>query len=292
MRAGLTSPCCLHLGLARAEDGAQCELGITLQHPPIQLTARPAQRLSVSGPRAEVALEQASALDLKGEIEIELAIPANMGLCSSEMMRACMKRLASVWHRAPLSFHMTLAERAFHEGGLLLTNDDGLTQQRAEIAHTNEDDDWVFVLVLPKEPDDLPETFEAEQHTALIRAAPYLPSNLHDHAAALFDAVKQDNFAAFADALAAIHTANEAALAASGYLIELSKQDRDILKVMRANGAAFAGRALTGLGLYGLIKGGPASRALRKALTQHLGYFGPLVMASICDNHGAKIKTI
>jgi hypothetical protein len=56
---------------------------------------------------------------------------------------------------------------------------------------------------------------------------------------------------------------------------------------MHDNGAAMCGRALTGLGLYGLIRSGRPSRELRAALTQHLGYFGPLVMASICDNHGA-----
>jgi predicted sugar kinase len=291
MRIELTSPCCLHLGFVRTNDGALCELGLALQHPPVQLTAWPASQLIVSGARAEVAYDYAVALNLTSEIEIELAIPANMGLSSSEMMRACMKRLASIWRDAPQTFHMTLAEGAAYQGGLLLINDDGLVQERTEIAHVNEDDDWVFVLALPKEPDDLPETYEADQRLALQRAASRLP-DLGAQVARLFSAVKRDDFNAFTDALSGIHAANEAALAADGHPIELNDQERDVLGFMRANDTAFAGRALTGLALFGLIKGGKPSRTLRKALTDHLGYFGPLVMASICDNHGAHIKEI
>jgi predicted sugar kinase len=236
-------------------------------------------------------MHNAAAFDLKGEIEIELAVPANMGLSSSGMMRACMKRLASIWHDTPLSFRMTLPERVAYQGGLLLTNDDGLVQERAEIVHTNEDNDWVFVLALPKEPDDLPEAYEDDQRIRLLNATPHLP-DMRERVAALFDAVKRDDFDAFADALSGIHAANEAALAADRHPIELNDQARDILDFMHVNGAEFAGCALTGLALVGLVKGGSASRALRKALTQRLGYFGPLVMASICDNHGAKIKQV
>lgn len=289
MRIELTSPCCLHLGLIRADDGALCELGLTLQHPPIQLSARPASHLSIVGPRADLAAAEAARLNLTGEIEIELAIPANMGLSSDGMLAAAMKRLKAVWQGAPLSFRMTLPERACHEGGLLLTNDDGLVQARAEMAHAAEEDDWVVVLVLPKEPDDSPETFEADQRLRLIAAAHHLP-DLRADVAALFDAARRDDFDAFTQSLSQVHAANEAALAVSSHPITLTDQDRAILEFMRGHGAACAARTLTGLGLYGWVKGGPASRALRKALTQHLGYFGPLVMASICDNQGARVN--
>lgn len=71
----------------------------------------------------------------------------------------------------------------------------------------------------------------------------------------------------------------------------MDEQERDVIACMLANGAKFAGRALTGLGLVGLIKGGPASRALRQALVRRLGYFGPRVMATICDNQGVRVMT-
>jgi predicted sugar kinase len=273
----------------RAEDGALCELGLTLQHPPTQLAARPAAQLSVFGPRAHVAAHEAARLGLTGQIEIELAIPANMGLGSDAIMTCAVSGALnpnSLQHPSGLPAH------AFVGGGLLLVNNDGLLKQRATIVHEYEDDTWVFVLALPKEPDDLAETFEAGERSKLIAAARHLPHTIGASCAALLDAVARDDFDTFAGALAHLHAANEAALAADGHPIPLTEQERDILGFMRANGAAFAARALTGLGLYGLVKGGPASRTLRKALTQHLGYFGPLVMASICDNHGAKTKMV
>lgn len=281
----IESPCCLHLGFTRTGQGAPLELGIALQHPPIQLTARPASQLIVSGARAEVAMQHAASLNFTGEIEIEIAIPAFMGLGSDDMMRESVQRAAENPPRVSETLGgLGLHAHAFAQGGLLLMNAHGDVHRRATISHACEDDDWVFVLALPHAPDGIADDFEAQQRAALRHATQHLPT-FHDDV--LFDTVTHDDFNAFADALAEIHVANEAALAASGQPIELTGQDRDILDFMRANGAVMCGRALTGLGLYSLIKGGPASRNLRKALTDHLGYFGPLVMASICDNQGA-----
>ncbi len=290
MQIEMTVPSYLHLGYVHANspDNAMCELGITLQHPQIQLVARPAPTLSVSGARAELAYQQAQAVGLTGEIEIETAIPAHMGLGSDDMLGASMKRVHTAWHVGHPSFRMTLPQRAFAQGGLLLNDDDGLLQSRAAIAHQREDESWVFVLVLPKEPDDIADNFEAQQQRLLRKSTQHLTRSLN--AQTVFDAVQRDDFGGFATALADIHAANEAALAASGNSITLTHEASDILTFMRANGAALAHQTLTGLGLYGLVKGGPASRNLRAALTQRLSYFGPLVMATICDNEGARIK--
>ena len=300
MQIELTSPCCLRLGYVRAgqADAAIGELGIALQHPQIQMVARPAAQLTVSGARAEMAYQQAQAASLIGNIEIEIAIPAYMGLSSDEMLLASMKRVQSLWHGIPAGipagtpthFRMTLPQRAFAQGGLLLNDDDGLLRARATLPHDDETEDWVFVLVLPKEPDNIADDFEAKQVTALQQAIPHLSTECD--ATALFAAVERRDFTAFADELVKIHEMNAAALAVSGHPVELTAEDRDILGVMAANGAVICQRTLTGLGLYGLIKGGAASRQLRAALTQHLSYFGPLVMATICDNEGAQIKQI
>jgi predicted sugar kinase len=295
MRINLICPSLLHLGFLPANDGALCELGITLQHPQIQLAARPATTLGVSGPRADVALATAQKflhkhhLSAHGDIEIELAIPAHMGLGSDSMLTASIKNVFTLWHDVRTSFRVTLAEHAFAQGGLLLTNDEGLVQKRVTLAHPNDDDAWVFVMVLPKEPDDFAETFETQQLHKLRNALPYLPST---NQSALFDAIARNDFGAFAEALSAIHAANIAALEANASPINLTDKDTDILNFMRAHGAAFTWRAITGLALVGLIKGAQPSRALRKALTEKLGYFGPLVMASICDNHGAKVNQV
>ncbi len=292
-QVNIVSPCCLHLGFARA-NGQLCELGIALQHPQIQLVARPSSQLSVSGPRADVMLDAVEHLahkhhlPLQGTIEIELAIPAHMGLGSDGMLRASAKHIMTIWHNIRTSFRVSLPEHAFTQGGVLLVNDEGLVQQRATIAHADDANEWVFVMIWPKEPDAIANDFEAQRLNELRRAAVNL-SKLDT--TDLFDAVARNDFVAFADSLEAIHLANEAALAASGYPITLSEQDNDILDFVRANGAVVSWRAITGLALIGLIKGADPSRALRKALTEKLGYFGPLVMASICDNAGARVIT-
>ena len=175
-------------------------------------------------------------------------------------------------------------------GGLLLTDDDGLLQVRVEMPNVPEDDAWAFALVLPDAPDEIDDDFEMQQcnvlHTAVanMRAAPDVD--------VLFAAVRERDFKGFAQSLASIHATNEAAFAQAGAPHTLSPQTQELLKLMHDNGAAFCAQTLTGLGLYALVRGREASRSLRTALTQHTGYFGPLVITTICDNAGAQIKQI
>ena len=287
------SPCYLQLGFARAAGGVLGELGIALQHPPVQLAAQPAQQLLVSGARADMGYRAAVdclaqlGVAAGGQIEIELAIPAFMGLGSDAMLRVSVEQALRHVLRASDLPAVDPACWAFKRGGLLLVGSQGELIRRAAIEHVNEEDDWVFVLVLPHAPDDVAEDDESQRRRALRDAAARLDASVT--ADAPFAAVERDDFDAFAGALTAIHAANEAALSADGRPVVLSEGERDVLALMRAGGAAFAGRALTGLGLLGLIKGGPASRALRRALVQRLGYFGPLVMASICNNRGGSV---
>jgi predicted sugar kinase len=288
MKMQMTSPASLTLAAARV-DGRICELALTLRYPPIQLVATPAPRLTVSGARADLAYRQAHALGLAAEIEIELAIAANMGLGSDAMLGACMRRLATALNALAPSMGPSPSDHALAQGGLLLVDDAGGVRERAEIAHSDESDDWVIVLVLPREPDDLPEDYEVNAHAALLSAARDDATIVRDFAR-VFDAIRRDDFAAFAQAVADAHAANEAALAAAGALRPLDAAERNILAYLRSNGGVACARTLTGLGLYGLIRGGGPSRVLRKALTTHFGYFGPLVMASICDNQGATVK--
>ena len=68
----------------------------------------------------------------------------------------------------------------------------------------------------------------------------------------------------------------------------MSETEQGVLEVMQQNGAVAWGRTLTGLGLYGLIYGGQASRVLRKQIQDHVGYAGGIVMATIAANSGAR----
>lgn len=296
MRVELVSPCCLHLGFVCGPGGSVCELVIALQHPPIQLTVQPAPQLLVSGARAGIAYHAAETYYAcigqtpRGQIEVELAIPAFMGLGADKMLSASVAYALCRASRLPeVPATYTSFRLAFQHGGLLLVGERGELLRRAEIVHADEVDDWVFVFVLPQAPDDVPDDLEWQRLVALRDASNYLDPSCT--AEALFDAVARDDFDAFCDELSVIHTANRIALHAIRRAAELDEQERDVIACMLANGAKFAGRALTGLGLVGLIKGGPASRALRQALVRRLGYFGPRVMATICDNQGVRVMT-
>jgi predicted sugar kinase len=297
MQIELTSPACLLLGLAQLDEQT-CQLGIALQFPQIQLLARESPGLAVSGARADLARWQAGRffvhhqLAPQAEIEIELAIPQFMGLGSAAMLGLTVARALATLHALPADDTAGLARavgladdeaveaHAFAQGGLLLVGEHGALLRRHAIAHADEADDWVFVFVLPRAPAETPETFESNQRAAL-RAAP----QYRDAAAAniitadLWPAVERDDIAAFAQALARLQ---------EPYQVALTPQEQAILEIIRDAGALTAGRTLTGLGLYGLIKGGGPSRELRRVLTERLGYSGGTVMASICDNTGIR----
>jgi predicted sugar kinase len=306
MQTELTTPSCLLLGLTQL-DGQICQLGITLQFPQIQLLARHSPALAISGARADLARRQAEHffqqqhLPPQAEIEIELAIPQFMGLGSAAMLGLSIARVLSALHALPaddvaalagavgLADDEALEMHAFAQGGLLVVGENGALLRRHAIAHQDEADDWVFVFVLPRPPGATPETLEIDRRATLCASARHLSADTASIITAdLWPAVERDDIDAFAQALAHIQTLNQAALADADQPATLTPQEQTILDVMRDAGALTAGRTLSGLGLYGLIKGGGPSRELRRTLTERLGYFGGTVMASICDNNGAR----
>ncbi len=237
----------------------------------------------------------------QAEIEIELAIPQFMGLGSAAMLGLSVARALSTLHALPsddvaglaravgLADDEALEAHAFAQGGLLLVGEHGALLRRHVIAHQGEANDWVFVFVLPHPPGATPATFEIDRRAALRAAARHLSADTASIITAdLWPAVERDDIESFAQALARIQMLNQAALAGAGQPATLTPQEQMILDSMRDAGALTAGRTLTGLGLYGLIKGGGPSRELRQTLTERLGYSGGTIMASICDNSGAR----
>jgi predicted sugar kinase len=306
MQIELTTPACLLLGLV-ALDGQTCQLGVTLQYPPIQLLARAGATLWITGGRADLASRQAARflqhqrLPPQAEVEIELAIPSFMGLGSAAMLGLSMARALAELHGLPADDAPALARavglealealetHAFAQGGLLLVDGDGMLRQRQAIAARDEADDWVFVLFLPRVPPGAPEALEADRRRVLHAAAQQLGTETgrictND----LWPAAERNDIAAFAQALTGIQAANHAALAGAGHPVAYTPDEHAILDLMRDGGALAYGRALTGLALYGLIKGGGPSRELRRAISERVGMFGGTVMASICDNTGSR----
>jgi predicted sugar kinase len=302
----LAAPASLPLGVAQI-NGQPALLALTVQHPPVHLEAQAGHRLQITGPRAHIAHAFASrytayhALTPGVEIEIELAIPAAMGLGSDGMLALSMAHTLAWAHQLPEADPQTLAHTlalplahageiaGYGRGGLLLVQpaSEARILRRVEIAHP-ERDAWAFVFHLPHPPETLPDAYETNRLETLLKAAPYLPLGTSQMVDTLFRAVDENDIAAFGHGLMTLQQAARDALVAMGAAVKLSSEEQAIFSLMQAAGAVAWGRSLGGYGLWGLIQGGDPSRTLRKRLTEHVGIFGGRVMATITDNRGAR----
>jgi predicted sugar kinase len=161
--------------------------------------------------------------------------------------------------------------------------------RRHEIQHDDKDA-WAFVLYFPRIPGDTPKTLETQRLENILQAAPHLSkescrSVMED----IWLAMNDDNVENFAQALGELAILNKDALVSAGISIPFSQEEQAILDVMFENGALTCGRSATGLGLYGLVKGSSATVALRHALRDHVGHYGGITIATITDNHGARV---
>lgn len=310
----IASPAVLPFGLVRFEGqgpARTCMLGLALQHPPIQLFAQAAERLAISGARANVAHRQAErffahrALPPSGDFEIELAIPRLIGLGSEPLLGLSMARAMAWLNDLPLDDTPALARSvgigpgqalevwAFDQGGLLLVDTPTAPGpmppivQRRPIAHP-EREAWAFVLHFPRFAPDTPDSLESDRLTALLDAAVHLdPETGRLCRDLLWPALEQDDSAVFGQALMEIQRLNREALDRAGAPNEVDTDPR-IFDVMRTNGAQAWGRPAAGEAYFGLVRGAAASQDLRKALGDHVGIYGGTVMAAITDNHGAR----
>jgi predicted sugar kinase len=310
------SPASLPLGLVRLEDEGTtktCLLGLTLQHPPVNLFAQAHPTgLQITGARADVGYAQAKRflqyhkLEERAEVEIELAIPSLVGLGSEPMLGLSMAQALAWLNNLPLDNIPTLAQAialqpqdalqiwGYDRGGLLVVDVSGASLfelqpplRRYEIAHP-EKEAWAFVLVLPRIPAGAPETLEVDRLGTLLKAAPHLSADTGQVITAeLWPALENNDLAAFGRNLMALQALNQEALASAGNSLAYSSDEQAVFDIMRDQGAVAWGRSATGLALYGLVKGARASIDLRHKLRHHVGFFGGRVMASITDNRGA-----
>jgi beta-ribofuranosylaminobenzene 5'-phosphate synthase len=307
------APSVLPFGLVRFENKI-CLLGITLQHPPVHLSAKKYAGYKVSGARGDVGHEFATKfLDFhnlahQAEVEIELAIPAHLGLGSEAILGlGAAKSLAQLNQmESEVEGSVALAKAiglksqhslelwGFDQGGLLLVETEAAEGEfpaivrRKEIQHP-EREDWAFVLHFPRISSDTPMDLETQRLDDLLKAGSLLDTESENIIGELLLAVENDHLDQFSQSLEELTKLNNQALDASGKSIPLSSEERAILDVMRENGALTCGRSATGFTLYALVKGSSATVSLRHALRDHLGHFGGIAMATITDNHGARV---
>jgi predicted sugar kinase len=312
MQIEIGAPTSLPLAAICFEDEGAGLLGVTLRHPPLNLSARASEVFSAEGARGERAQAfgrqflRHYQLPEQGQIEIELATPSHMGLGSDATLALGVAQGLAWVHGRPHDDAAALAEaaglgpayaletHAYAQGGMLLVeapNAEGAAPRvlrRQAVAH-REEEAWAFVLFLPRVPAGTPDSLEADRRAALLKAMPHLSQETGKVLAqALWPRLAEDNFDGFAQALREIQSLNAAALEAAGVSAPLTAEERGILALYEANGAAVWGRSLGGLALYALIQGKTPSIALRKAVTDRVGYQGGTVMAAIVDNDGAR----
>jgi predicted sugar kinase len=312
MQIEIAAPALLTLGLARFEDGAAALLGASLRYPALNLSARAADHLLVTGARAD--LGQAAAqrflgtrgLPLTAEVEIELAVPALMGLGSEALMTLATAQAAAWVHGLPfedpaglapaagLGPADALAVHAYAQGGVLLVEAPGpagappAVLRRQPLAH-KDPAAWVFVLYLPRPPAGTSPALESERLAALLGAAPHLsPESGRLLEQALWPALEGDDIARFGQALQMLQQLNQVALESAGGAAPLSDDERGILEIYAASSAVAWGRSPTGLALWALIQGAAPSVALRKQVVDRVGIHAGTVMGSIVDNRGAR----
>lgn len=312
MQIEIGSPALLTLGLVRFEGGPAALLGASLRYPALNLSARAANHLFVTGARADVGQAAAQrflayhGLPMTAEVEIELAVPSLMGLGSEALLTLAVTQ-AVAWVQgkpfddpralapaAGLGPEDALAVHAYTQGGFLLVEAPGpaggapAVLRRRSVAHKDEAA-WVFVLYLPRVPAEASPALETERLTALRAAAPHLSAEsgrlLEQD---LWPAMEADDIERFGQALRALQQLNQAALEGAGTAAPLSADERAILDIYGAGGAAAWGSSLTGLGLWALIRGAAPSVALRKQVADRVGIRAGTVTASIVDNRGAR----
>ena len=247
----------------------------------MSIEARPAMNLAISGPCADVALRAAQRArpKISAEIEIESALPRHMGLGADLMMTEAINDVLARVSGAVSSPSQTVAGHAFAQGGLIFVNEGGALLRRSTLEH-DDTNAWVFVLLLPTPPDDTSDTLESARAQSLLGAAP-------DHdLGALFVAADGNNFDGFIAALHAMRDAQASSLRTFVAPAELAQY----VQLLEAQNTPFTSVTATGYGMFALTHGAPASRAVRHGLKQTLGYGGPIVLGSICDNSGVQRK--
>ncbi len=292
----LTSPACLPLGIVQA-DGQPALLGITLQYPPIQLLAKTHNELTVTGARAQVARAQALAwfekhnLQPKADLEIELAIPAHMGLGSEAVMDLTVARGLEALVDGELAAELESPDSAcaveswaHSKGGLIVAGRDGRLVRRHALEHDDEIA-WVFVIHMPRPASDTPPSLESDLRQALLKAEPTTDIE------PLWSAVEANDAEAAGTALMTIQTETRAALEKAGRPQIISEESRQMLEMIRTSRNLLAyGQSFGGLATWGLIKGAGPSQEARARMRRVAGYEGGTVMATITSNTGLQMK--
>jgi predicted sugar kinase len=306
----LATPASLPLGLVKVGDRL-CLLGLTIQHPQVQVWAESQEQMNVTGPRAHIGADQAdryrdnTGISEQAAIEIEETIPAFVGLGSDAHMALGIARaLAWIAGHAPDDV-LSLAKNAglskahaleiwgHQAGGVLLIDlekameGEDAVLVRETVAHADKES-WAFVMHFPNIPFDTPDTYEAEITADVLGSAKHLDGPRSAAASdAIFQAIRADDIRAFAAAVVELQQVNRAAQSAAGTHRPDTDEVENVRDQFKKVGCIMIGDSLFGDTVFGLVQSGNASRDVRVAMNKALGIFAGTTMATIVDNRGA-----
>ena len=289
------------------------QLGITLQHPFVQIFAQAASQMSVTGPRSDIGaayverLVASSSSAIDADIQIEFAIPAHMGLGSAPMLGIGMDKVL-MWcnqqpdHEAVDFSHSPAFEPLHHleflgaaQGGLLLvdipssSSDTSPPLWRAALQHDDKEA-WAFVLVLLRVPEGTESTMELDRRRALIEATSVMTAESGElFSTVIQPAVERDDLVAFGQGLMALQELNHRALASVRKLPTLTEKAQAVLDLMKVQGAVAWGQSPEGYCCYALTKGARATINMRTALRTIVGHTDGHMIATITNNRGATL---
>jgi predicted sugar kinase len=311
----VTVPGALPLGLVRLEpEGSLALMGTSLKHVIVQLAARLAGTLDVTGGRAPLALAYAErftafhGLPAGAQIEVEWAIPAGLGLGSDAALGLAVGRALAELHNRPhdpaslaqalgLGPEHALELASYDPGGIFMCRVPDVAGEvaRPPLArfglHHPRVQAWAFAMFHPLTPAGMPAALERDRWAALLEAGKHLsPETGRLAVSELWPALENDDIERFGGALHEIHGLNQVALERAGYAPALTDTDEAILRTLRANGAFAWGRSLTGLAYYGLVRGDTAAANMKKKLLALMGHYNGTTMSTSIHNDGARVR--
>ena len=311
----ISAPAILPLAFARVKHDERAKaviLGVALQHPPIHFLAEKYDELHIHGPRAHVARMfaerylQQTGFPASAEIQIENTIPSLVGYGSDPILALSVasalswvneetfEDIAKLSQQVILPVEDALAYWGFAEGGILLVELEAADGEmpallrRHELKH-KDNKAWAFIFFFPKVPSGIPESLESDRQVDLQQVALHLP----DESGTLIEeviwpALEQDDIDAFGNGLMQLKKMNDEALAQARPIPDTDVDSQKIFGVFQEVGAVAWGGSLTGIGLFGLVRGAQASRDIRARLLRAIGYMSGHFDVTITNNEGAQ----
>jgi beta-RFAP synthase len=317
MKVYVKTPARLHLGLidlngdlGRLFGG----LGIAISKPNVILEAQPAQALTVTGEKAELAkmlatrFLQAYKIEKKVSLNIQQVIPEHVGLGSGTQLALAvatsLSRLFDVKASAE-EFAVVMGRTAqsgvgtavFSHGGFVVDagkNMQDPNQKKIPLIYRQPfPDEWRFIVAIPNTKKGLAK----EAETSAFKNLPPMPAEAVGKICRLIlmkllPSVAEKSIEGFGDALTQIQqvVGDSFAQAQGGRFA--SSTAAQCIEFMHDIGVYGSGQSSWGPALYGLVKSSQAKEAKAKVQTFLDGSVGGEVFVAKANNRGAIVKIV